>query len=82
MSRCPNERIGVDAWTQASGEGIDVYFAVRLVRGARRHQQPLEESAAMIEFHKTSANKPAACNAGIASRLTIGHHWPGLPEQY
>ena len=25
-------------------------------------------------------NKPAAGNAGIASRLTIGHHWPGVPE--
>ena len=26
------------------------------------------------------ANKPAAGNAGIASQLTIGHHWPGVPE--
>jgi len=25
-------------------------------------------------------NKPAAGNAGIASRLTIGHHWSGVPE--
>jgi hypothetical protein len=25
-------------------------------------------------------NKPAAGNAGIASRLTIEHHWPGVPE--
>jgi hypothetical protein len=25
-------------------------------------------------------NKPAAPNAGIASRLTIGHHWPGVGE--
>ena len=25
-------------------------------------------------------NKPAAGNAGIVSRLTIGHHWPGVPE--
>jgi hypothetical protein len=24
--------------------------------------------------------KPAAGNAGIASRLTIGGHWPGVPE--
>jgi len=24
--------------------------------------------------------KPAAGNAGIASRLTIRHHWPGVPE--
>ena len=23
-------------------------------------------------------NKPAAGNAGIASQLTIGHHWPGV----
>ena len=27
-----------------------------------------------------SPNKPAAGNAGIASQLTIGHHWPGVPE--
>ena len=27
-----------------------------------------------------SANKPAAGNAGIVSQLTIGHHWPGVPE--
>jgi hypothetical protein len=27
-----------------------------------------------------SSNKPAAGNAGIASQLTIGHHWPGVPE--
>jgi len=25
-------------------------------------------------------NKPAAGNAGIAPRLTIGHYWPGVPE--
>jgi hypothetical protein len=25
-------------------------------------------------------NKPAAPNAGIASRLTVGHHWPGGGE--
>ncbi len=25
-------------------------------------------------------NKPAAGNAGIASRLTIEHHRPGVPE--
>ena len=29
---------------------------------------------------QTGPNKPAAGNAGIASRLTIGHHWPGVPE--
>jgi len=26
------------------------------------------------------ANKPAAGNAGIASRLAIEHHWPGVPD--
>jgi hypothetical protein len=26
------------------------------------------------------ANKPAAGNAGVASQLAIGHHWPGVPE--
>jgi hypothetical protein len=25
-------------------------------------------------------NQPAAGNAGIARRLTIQHHWPGVPE--
>ena len=25
-------------------------------------------------------NNPASGKAGIASRLAIGHHWPGLPE--
>jgi hypothetical protein len=25
-------------------------------------------------------NKPTAPNAGIASRLTIEHHWPGVGE--
>jgi hypothetical protein len=28
----------------------------------------------------TVSNKPASGNAEIASRLTIGHHWPGVPE--
>ena len=29
-------------------------------------------------------NKPDAPNAGISSRLNIGHHWPGVgePERY
>jgi len=27
-----------------------------------------------------SFNKPAAGNAGIASRLAIGYAWPGVPE--
>ncbi len=27
-----------------------------------------------------TSNKPAAGNAGIVSRLTIEHHWPGVPE--
>ena len=26
----------------------------------------------------TMPNKPAPPNAGIASRLTIGHRWPGV----
>jgi hypothetical protein len=26
----------------------------------------------------TRSNKPAAPNAGIASRLTIERHWPGV----
>jgi hypothetical protein len=25
-------------------------------------------------------NKPAAPNAGIASQLTVEHHWPGVGE--
>jgi hypothetical protein len=27
-----------------------------------------------------TSNKPATPNAGIAPRLTIGHHWPGVGE--
>ena len=27
-----------------------------------------------------TSNKPAAPNAGIASRLAIEHHWPGVGE--
>ena len=27
-----------------------------------------------------AANKSAAGNAGIASRLAIQHHWPGVPD--
>jgi len=29
---------------------------------------------------ETLPNKPAAPNAGIASRLTIERHWPGVGE--
>jgi len=29
---------------------------------------------------KTWSNKPAAGNAGIAPRLTIGYHWRGVPD--
>jgi hypothetical protein len=29
---------------------------------------------------KIGLNHPAAGKAGIASRLAIGNHWPGLPE--
>jgi hypothetical protein len=32
------------------------------------------------DLRQEEANKPAAGNAGIASQLTIGHHWPGVPE--
>jgi hypothetical protein len=30
--------------------------------------------------HIPPHNKPAAGKAGIASRLTIQPHWPGLPD--
>jgi hypothetical protein len=29
---------------------------------------------------KKEPNKPAAGNSGMAPRLAIGHHWPGVPE--
>jgi hypothetical protein len=29
---------------------------------------------------KKGSNKPPAPNAGIASRLTIEYHWPGVGE--
>ena len=34
----------------------------------------------IMDLRFTSSNKPAAPNAGIASRLTIEHHWPGVTE--
>ncbi len=37
-------------------------------------------SIASMQIEILLANKPAAGKAGIASRLTIEHHWPGLPE--
>lgn len=37
--------------------------------------------AAFYERRRSQTpNKPAAPNAGIASRLTIGHHWTGVGE--
>ena len=38
------------------------------------------ETSAFLGRGVASLNQPAAGNAGIASRLTIGHHWPGVPE--
>ena len=32
------------------------------------------------DINLISPNHPAAGKAGIASRLAIGHHCPGLPE--
>jgi hypothetical protein len=29
---------------------------------------------------KGEPNKPVPPNAGIAFRMTIGHHWPGVGE--
>ena len=34
----------------------------------------------IMDLRFPSSNKPAAGNAGIASRLAVGHHWPGVPE--
>jgi hypothetical protein len=31
-------------------------------------------------YFEKAPNKPAAGNAGIAHRLTISHHRPGVPE--
>ena len=44
---------------------------------APEHQ---EETPASPSRGAASFNQPAAPNAGIASRLTIGHHWPGVGE--
>jgi hypothetical protein len=33
-----------------------------------------------IEKREMRPSNPAAGNAGIASQLTIEHHWPGAPE--
>jgi len=34
----------------------------------------------MASDEHNEPNHPAAGKAGIGSRLTIGHQWPGLPE--
>jgi hypothetical protein len=31
-------------------------------------------------LQRSAPNKPAAGNAGVASRLTLQRHWPGVPE--
>jgi hypothetical protein len=31
-------------------------------------------------MHRRVPKKPPAGNAGIVSHLSIGHHWPGVPE--
>jgi len=33
-----------------------------------------------VVIDPTKSNQPAAPNAGIASQLAIGHHWPGIGE--
>jgi hypothetical protein len=40
----------------------------------------LRQPEVVSEFHRPVPNKPAAGNAGIAPRLAIGHHRPGVPE--
>jgi hypothetical protein len=34
----------------------------------------------ITETERKTPNKPAAGNAGLASRLTVTHHWPGVPD--
>ncbi len=43
-------------------------------------QEDREGRRQAVIIHSESPNKAAAGNAGIASQLTIGHHWPGVPE--
>ena len=44
-------------------------------------QQPrLRHVECELEIPAGTHNKPAPPNAGIASRLTSGHHWPGVGE--
>ncbi len=33
-----------------------------------------------METESIGSNQPAALNAGVASRLTIEHRWPGVGE--
>ncbi len=56
------------------GAGIRCGVGGSMLRG-RRHLLDCPLITGM-----KSPNQPAAPNAAIASRLTIGHHWPGVPE--
>lgn len=46
--------------------------------GHYNHVAPMEQEgfSYRLQWH----NQPAAGNAGFAPRLTIEHHWSGVPE--
>jgi hypothetical protein len=70
-----------------SGEGVfSVSFYNNLTDEVRRQLEQtgvpfiIEVSHDFKRVKVEASNKPAAPNAGIGSRLTIGHHWPGVGE--
>jgi ribosomal protein L31E len=43
--------------------------------------QPEDKAFGILYWCRLTKAQPTGCtNAGIASRLTIGHHWPGVGE--
>lgn len=55
-------------------------FADWHLRQHHRSRVAFDAAASELLVKQTSPNKPAAGNTAIASRLTVGHLWPGVPE--
>jgi len=58
-----------------------LYFCLLVAAAYWRVYRHLGFTTTAAEIMTTTRpNQPAAGNAGIASQLAIGHHWPGVPE--
>jgi hypothetical protein len=69
-------RVTLARWRAA--EPLPEFY--RLARLAFRKLPKEHDDQDSFVPYEIDANHPAAGKAGIASRLPIGHHWPGLPE--